>query len=312
MFHFKDIVCIEIKNNDGNEGFKLDKVAVILVNYNGEKYCQKCIDSIIKQTYPDVDIIFVDNASADDSVSLIRNEFPNVKVIQLKENMGFTGGNNVGIREAIQAGADYLMLLNTDTELMDRNLISRMVDESDENTAVAPAIYSDRQKKSIWYTGGKQDRRNAKFYNTGIYDDVTHTIFVNYLVGCCMFIHKKIFERIGLFDESYFMYCEDGELSVRMHRAGIKMKYIPDVWVWHKVQFRKRGYYPLYYFNRNYYYLLDKYKGYFGVTVKEQIFRDMKMIINNMCGASYHKNKYIAMAMLDYLLRRTGKRETGL
>lgn len=290
----------------------MNKVTVILVNYNGEKYCQSCVDSIMRQTYPDVDIVFVDNASVDSSVSLIRNGFPNVKIIKLKENMGFTGGNNAGIRAAIQTGAHYLMLLNTDTELMDRNLISRLVDEADENTAVAPAIYSDRQKKSIWYTGGKLDRKNAKFYNTGIYDDVTHTICVNYLVGCCMFIHKKIFERIGLFDESYFLYCEDGELSVRMHKANIKMKYIPDVWVWHKVQFRKGGYYSIYYYNRNYYYLLDKYKGYLGVTAKEQIFRDMKVIINNMCNSNFYKNKYIMMAILDYLLRRKGKKETGL
>lgn len=303
---------MRIENADRNEENKLVKVAVILVNFNGEKYCRECIDSIMRQTYQDIDIFFVDNASVDGSVSIIRNEYPNIKIIQLNENKGFTGGNNIGIRAAIQSGADYLMLLNVDTELMDRNLIARMVDEADENTAAAPAIYSDRQKKSIWYTGGMLDRKNAKFYNTGIYDDVTHTIYVTYLVGCCMFIHKNIFERIGLFDESYFLYCEDGELSVRMQKAGIKMKYIPDVWVWHKVQFRKSGNYATYYYYRNYYYLLERYKGYLGVTVKEQIFSDINTIIHNMSGAYFYKNKYIMMAIFDYLLRRKGKRKTGL
>lgn len=77
----------------------MDKVAVVLVNYNGEKYCKKCIDSIMNQTYPDIDIIFVDNASGDGSVSMVKKEFPHVKVMALKENMGFTGGNNIGIKK---------------------------------------------------------------------------------------------------------------------------------------------------------------------------------------------------------------------
>lgn len=292
-----------------SEGIELDKVAVVLVNYNGGKYCQKCIDSIMNQTYPDIDIIFVDNASVDGSVSLIKKEFCHVKVIALKKNMGFTGGNNIGIKKAIERNADYLLLLNTDTELMDRNLVSRMVEEADENTAVIPAIYSDRQKKAIWYTGGKLDRKNAMFLNTGNYDNVRYPIYVSYMVGCCMFIHKDIFAKVGLFDESFFLYCEDGELSVRMYRAGVKMKYLPDVWVWHKVQFRRSGSYFIYYFNRNYYYTLDKNKDYFGVTVKESILKDIKLIINNFLGANFYKNKYIMMAIIDYLIKRKGKRK---
>ncbi len=290
----------------------MEKVAVILVNYNGEKYCRKCIDSIKYQTYPYIEIIFVDNASADGSVSIIEKEFPDIKLIKLKENLGFTGGNNIGIREAVQMGASYLMLLNVDTELMDCTLIARMVHEANENTAVAPAIYSDRQRRAAWYTGGRMDRNNAKFYNTGYYDDIMHVIYVTYMVGCCMLLHKKIIARIGLFDESYFLYCEDGELSVRMNKLGIKMKYIPDVWVWHKVQFRKGNYDSVYYFNRNYYYLLDKYKGYFGVTVKDQICSDIRTIFNNMCNANFNRNKYLIMAILDFLLKRKGKRKTGL
>lgn len=290
----------------------MDKVAVILVNFNGEKYCQKCINSIMKQTYPEVDIVFVDNASIDNSVSMVKNEFPKVKIITLKENMGFTGGNNIGIKEAIRKGSDYLLLLNTDTELMDCNLISRMVEEADKNTAVSPAIYSDEQKKVIWYTGGKLDRRNAKFWNTGYYDNIKNTTYVSYMVGCCMFIHKDIFAKVGLFDESFFLYCEDGELSARMHRAGIKMKYIPDVWVWHKVQFRKSKDYQTYYFKRNYYYLLEKYKGYLGVTVKKQIIRDMRLMFDNLCTENFYKNKYIMMAIIDYLMKRKGKRNINI
>ncbi len=286
----------------------MDKVAVVLVNYNGEKYCKKCIDSIMNQTYPDIDIIFVDNASGDGSVSMVKKEFPHVKVMALKENMGFTGGNNIGIKKAIERQAEYLLLLNTDTELMDCNMVSRMAEEADENTAVIPAIYSDRQKKAIWYTGGKMDRKNAVFWNTGNYDNANSTVYVSYMVGCCMFIHKNIFAKVGLFDESFFLYCEDGELSVRMYRAGVKMKYLPDVWVWHKVQFRKSGSYYIYYFNRNYYYTLDKHKGYFGVTVKECILKDIKVIKKNFYSADFYKNKYIIMAIIDYLLKRMGRR----
>lgn len=139
----------------------MDKVAVVLVNYNGEKYCKKCIDSIMNQTYPDIDIIFVDNASGDGSVSMVKKEFPHVKVMALKENMGFTGGNNIGIKKAIERQAEYLLLLNTDTELMDCNMVSRMAEEADENTAVIPAIYSDRQKESnmvYWRKNGQKKR----------------------------------------------------------------------------------------------------------------------------------------------------------
>lgn len=282
------------------------RVAVILVNYNGEKVLIDCIRSIKKQTYQNVDIILVDNHSTDESVKIVELSYPDIMICKLENNKGFTGGNNVGIKLAREMGYDYLMLLNTDTEI-DEKLIERLLDFADENTAVIPAIYSDKGKKAIWYGGGKMCLKDGKCYNR-YYTDAKKPMEVTYMVGCCMFLHSNIFNKIGDFDDNYFLYYEDGDLSMRMLLAGVKMFYVPDTWVWHKVQFKTLQNYMIYYMTRNYLYFIKKYSQYVEINAYKVAVQNCLTVIRNLSGSNFNHNKYILLATKDFFIGKKGER----
>ena len=130
----------------------LEKIAIILVNYNGKEYNEECIKSIFESSYKNLEVIVVDNDSKDGSPELLREQFgEKINLIMAGKNLGFSGANNIGIRKAIEDGCDYVVLLNNDT-LIDKNLISNMLNASkEENDAViSPKIYYYDNKDIIW------------------------------------------------------------------------------------------------------------------------------------------------------------------
>jgi len=204
-------------------------------------------------------VVVVDNGSTDDSVERIQSSKFKVqscsskfKVIENKKNLGFAEGNNVGIRDALENGADYVCLLNNDTRV-DPDFLVELIRtaESDEQIGiVAGKIYfekgyefhKDRYKenergKVIWYAGGVIDWNNIYTIHRGVdeidrgkYDCLKETDFVN---GCLSLIKREVFEKIGLFDKKYFLYFEDADLSVRAKKAGFKLVFCPQAKIWH-------------------------------------------------------------------------------
>jgi len=231
-------------------GFNMPKVFIIVLNWNRQKDTLDCLKSIRKLTVGDyiLETIVVDNGSTE------KLALKNVKVISNRENLGFAGGNNVGIKYALENGADYVLVLNNDT-LVDRNLVMELLKVARKYKdfgAASPKIYfaggfeyhKDRYKKSqlskvIWYAGGKIDwdnvygkTRGVDEVDTGDYDSIEETDFAT---GTCLFMTKYSLKKTGLFDEKYFMYYEDTDLSVRMKEKGLKVLYVPNALVWHKV-----------------------------------------------------------------------------
>lgn len=234
-------------------------VFIIILNFNGEKDTIECLDSInqLLTTSYQLRTIVVDNGSKDklavssNPSTLLRAS--ELVVIRNNENLGFAGGNNVGISYALKNGADYIMILNNDT-VVDKNLVAELLKAMDKDKTigiVVPKIYfakgfefhKDRYKKEdlgkvIWYAGGEMDWKNVLGHHRGVdevdggqYDSVEETDFAS---GCCMMVKKEVFEKIGMFDPKYFLYYEDSDLSQKAKAAGFKIVFAPKAILWHK------------------------------------------------------------------------------
>jgi GT2 family glycosyltransferase len=234
------------------------KVFVIVLNWNQPKLTIECVDSLQKLKIKDIDlkIVLVDNGSTDDSVSQFRSLRPKnfgIEIMETNQNLGFAGGNNFGVKYALDKNADYILVLNNDTNV-DSNLLANLLKTTEKDKtigAISPKIYFAKgyefQKKYtkkqlgnvIWYAGGKMDWNNIYGSNRGVdevdkkqFDKQTETDFAT---GACVLYKSKALSEIGLFDEKYFMYLEDADLSQRMKLKGYKVIYEPSAKLWHKV-----------------------------------------------------------------------------
>jgi len=212
-------------------------VSIVLVNYNGLKDLKLCFDSLYNLANKNFELIFVDNNSQDNSVDFIRKNYPIVKVIELKKNYGFAGGNNIGVAEAI---GEYIVLLNTDT-VVDKNWLTELVkvaEQSNNIGIVGSKNYYYHDKTEIFYAIGTCD----KFGNTGnignkkrdnaLFNTQTNCFFV---CGAALMIKRELYEKINLFDPSYFAYFEDVDLCWRTIISGYDVVYVPKSFIYHKV-----------------------------------------------------------------------------
>ncbi len=236
----------------------MTNVFISIVNFNGIKNTVECLKSIDNLNLEDIKLGFVvvDNASIDNSVGTLKNlklKTSNLKIIENKENLGFSGGHNVGIKYALGNEADYVVVLNNDV-ILDKNLVKKLVDSAREDSsvgAISPKIYfapgfefhKDRYRKEdlgkvIWYAGGNMDWNNLIGKHGGV-DEVDKGQFekrkeTDFASGCCMLIKKEVFEKAGYFNEKYFLYYEDNDFSQRTRSKGYKIIYEPKAILWHK------------------------------------------------------------------------------
>lgn len=229
------------------------KIAIIVLNWNGVCDTVNCLSSINKLSKNQftVKTIVVDNASADDSVNRIRSVFPHIDIIKNKCNLGFAGGNNVGIRQALKYRADFIFIVNNDTILENKILLEIFQTQQKYSASIiSPKIYfspgsefhKNRYSKSelgkvIWYAGGKIDWNNIIGFHIGV-DEVDRGQFnkvreVDYATGAAMFIKKDVFEKIGLLDEKYFLYYEDLDFCMRAKKSNMQIMFSPKAVIWH-------------------------------------------------------------------------------
>lgn len=215
----------------------MKKIAVVILNYKVKEDTIACIQSIKNSKFKNLEIIVVDNNSQDgleDEVSKIEG----IVFIQTGDNLGYTGGNNIGIRRALEDNSDYIFILNPDTEIKN-DTIANLSKEADNSSAAifGPKIlFNDR--KTIWYGGGIIDQDNILGVHRGMdevdsgqYDEISNTDFVS---GAAIFVKRQVFETVGLFDIRYFLYLEDMEFCLRAKQAGFISAYNPKAIVYHK------------------------------------------------------------------------------
>lgn len=235
------------------------KVFVIILHWNSDADTRECLQSLADNDYPSMRVVIVDNGSS--KKFLLPNSPLAVKVIYNAKNLGFAGGNNVGIQYALKHGADYVLLLNNDTTV-NSSFLSGLVKAGQEDPHIGvlgPKIYCYNDRKKIWSAGGeinwlynKAVMRGYGEQDQGQYDApaVQETQFVT---GCCLLIKKEVIEGIGLMSAEYFLYYEDVDWSLAARRAGYKCAFVPGAVIWHKgSQGSKAGSEPyIYYHVRN-------------------------------------------------------------
>ena len=220
---------------------------IIIVNWNGLRDTLECLSSLSKIESKNVVIVVVDNGSADDSVRAIQHKYPNTVLIETGQNLRFSGGSNVGIRLALDRGADQIMLLNNDTVVDPAylSLLTSRLQSSPDIGVVAPKILYFANPTRIWYAGGEISMWTGTMRHLGIRAE-DHGCFdtpgeTGYASGCCFLARRETFQQIGLLDEAYFMYTEDADWCFRARRAGYRIFFEPRARVWHKVSVSAGG-----------------------------------------------------------------------
>ncbi len=226
------------------------KIAVIVLNYKGLEDTLECIESLKRCTTKgiDLDIIVVDNNSDDGSVEAL-SKIKDIILLSNDANLGFAGGNNTGIKEALKRDDDLIIILNNDT-YVDRQFIKEMAKAIIDADIISPKIYfapgfeyhdkynKEELGKVIWYAGGYIDWDNVIGHHIGV-DEVDNGQYdrkkeIDLATGACFGASARVFENVGMFDEKYFLYLEEMDLCVRAKRAGFKLAFAPKAVIWHK------------------------------------------------------------------------------
>lgn len=214
----------------------IPKLSVVIPSWNGLELLKICLPSLIRQTFNNFEVIIADNGSIDDSVKYIKKNFPLFKVIQLSKNLGFAGAVNKGIKKAL---GEYIVLLNNDTE-MDKNCLKHLAEAADKHAEVgmvAAKIKNFYHRNIIDNAGDEIDVVGHSFTRgTGKEDSPKFNKpgFIFLATGGGGLFKKEVFDKIGLFDEDYFLYMEDVDFSFRAQLAGFKAWYEPKAVIYHK------------------------------------------------------------------------------
>jgi GT2 family glycosyltransferase len=209
------------------------KIFIIVLNYNGKDVIKNCLTSVFKIDYPDFEVVVVDNNSVDGSFEIAKTGFSKASFIKNEENLGYAAGNNVGIRFALERMADYVLLLNNDTEV-EKDFLNKLVEamEKDEKIGIASPVILDGHDRQVWFSGGEISwlRMKTEHKRDVLSKDYRETGFVT---GCAMLVKAAVFKEIGLLDEDFFLYWEDADFSVRVRRAGFKNIVVAGSWIYH-------------------------------------------------------------------------------
>ena len=213
-------------------------MSIVILNYNAGNLLEKCISSVMQTNYKNFEIVLVDNASKDQSHKRCKEKFPQITLIENKENLGYCQGNNVGLE---QVDGEYIIILNPDTEV-ESNWIEEFLKEYKNNGdgLYQPKLLSSKDKTIINSGGNMMNIFGFGFSSgKGKKDSEEYNNFklINYASGACLFTSKKILDKIGFFDPYLFAYHDDLDLGWRASQLGIQSFYVPNVVVYHAESF---------------------------------------------------------------------------
>jgi GT2 family glycosyltransferase len=202
--------------------------SIIIVNYNGEKYLNECLESLKKINYTNFEIILIDNHSSDNSIKFARSFYPEIKIIELQENLGFAEPNNIGAREA---KGDFLLFLNNDT-VVQYNFLTELINVAikEETVAILQSLLLKPNHKTD-SAGDFFDLSGIAYSSKNIPKTVTPILSAR---GASMMMRKKVFDEFGGFDKKFFATFEDVDLGWRAWIHGYKVLLVPSSVVYHK------------------------------------------------------------------------------
>ncbi|MFZ6864746.1 glycosyltransferase family 2 protein [Undibacterium sp. Ji67W] len=221
-----------------------EKIGIVTVTFNSGIVLEDFFQSVSDLDYDNYVLYVVDNESKDQTLEMVRKYSEinhRVVLIPNSKNLGVAKGNNQGIEQALKDNCEYVVLLNNDTTF-EKNLFIDMINKMKNKKvlmSVPKMMFFDEPEK-IWCAGG-----GLKFWqayavshhglNQNDSKDWDVDTKIDYSPTCCMFIHRAVFEKIGIMDEDYFVYCDDTDFCIRAHKANIQLWYLPVAKLWHKV-----------------------------------------------------------------------------
>ncbi|MBP9866138.1 MAG: glycosyltransferase family 2 protein [Candidatus Omnitrophica bacterium] len=245
---------------------KNPKAIIVILNWNLPVDTLECAESCRKQDYDNFEVMIVDNGSADDSVQQFRSRFTDVEVIANPENLGYAGGNNVGMRQALAKGADFILLLNNDITLEPdclRILIETALAHPEAGMLAPKVLYYD-DRTVINSLGTSMDWLRVRPY-LGEYNQVDRGQFQSLLkkdilMGCGILIPRTTIDRIGLIDDKFFIFHEEADWCLRNLRSGSQNMVVPKAVIYHKESKTMRKFSALthYYSTRNFLYFTKR------------------------------------------------------
>ena len=209
-------------------------VSIIILNYNAGNLLLNCVDSVFKSTYPNFEVLVVDNISTDNSHVVCKKKFEKIHLIENKENLGYCEGNNVGIRNA---NGEFVVILNPDT-IVEPNWLNHLMSAYNEfgDGLYQPKFFSLNEKHVLQSTGNMLHIFGFGFAkDKGKIDDekMESVEKINYASGTCLFTSKIVLDKIGLLDPFLFLYHDDLDLGWRAAHIGINSFYVPKSIIYH-------------------------------------------------------------------------------
>ena len=216
------------------------RVTVVVLNWNRKEDTCECLDSLFESAYPSYNIVVVDNGSTDGSVDLLRRRYASAALLALETNVGFAAGNNRGIEVALRQGAEVVFLLNNDTTVAPDCLmnLARAARELPKDSVLGPKILYYDRPETVWHFGSRWDQKALELTAVARNEPSerwAQRLRVDHIIGCAMWIPRRALEKVGMFDERFFLNYEETDWCFRAARAGIPLFVIPDATVWHKI-----------------------------------------------------------------------------
>jgi GT2 family glycosyltransferase len=220
----------------------------VVLSWNGREDTLRCLESLTRVESSALEIVCVDNGSTDGSQQAVRERFPHVVLIEAEANLGYSGGNNLGIRHALERGAQWVMLVNNDATVAPDVIdgFERAARERPRAGILAGKVYLADRPQRIWFAGQRVSEllgysgrpRGYRRPDGPRYSRIRST---GRAVGALMAVSRKAIEAVGLLDEDLFAYVEDVDWALRVRRAGMEVVFAPDARAWHRVSASSGG-----------------------------------------------------------------------
>ncbi len=289
---------------------------VVILVFDRHDDVTACLESLAESDYENKKIILLDGGLSIDAIDAIRRDYPYLQVIPLADNLGYAGNNNIGIKAALEQGAEWVLVLNDDTVLDGKCLsILMQAGEQDSGTGiVGPMVYHFAEKNVIQSAGGLLGKYwysshiGQNELDQGQFSSVRR---VDWVSGCSILVRREVIEQVGILDPNYFLYWEEAEFCLRAQEAGWKVIHVPQAKLWHKgVQ---RDYQPkpyvTYYVTRNHLFTLSKHHApvIAWVYTLFQIFRSLiSWTIKRRWQFKREHRDAMWQGLIDFLRHRRG------
>ncbi len=225
---------------------KKPRILAITLNWQQPEMTLNCVQVLQEMEYDTLDILVIDNGSADGSVQLLQNRLPaNVNLHVMPDNLGFSSGCNVGLRQAIEDEYEYALLINNDAFAAPDMLANLLAEAAPDIALLSPKIYYESEPERIWFANGRQHPITLDLRDTGRGEldgsrwSDSHD--VDYLLGTCLLVNIEAIKEIGTLDSLFFMYFEDLDWSIRLRQAGYRLRLVADAHLYHRVAVSSGG-----------------------------------------------------------------------